>query len=88
MADDPFYALGRKPMPPLESHPGQVLFEFVRESDLAHFRCEPRTHGERGVEAQFWTNGELLVGRRFDTRALAVQWAVVERERLEKGDTA
>jgi hypothetical protein len=30
-------------------------------------------------------DGELLIGRRFDTRALAVQWAKVERHHLEKG---
>jgi hypothetical protein len=30
-------------------------------------------------------NGELLVGRRFDARALAVQWAMVEQEHLAKG---
>jgi hypothetical protein len=29
-------------------------------------------------------NGELLIGRRFDTRALAVQWATVERAHIEK----
>jgi hypothetical protein len=29
-------------------------------------------------------NGEMLIGRRFDTRALAVQWAMVEREHIAK----
>jgi len=38
-----------------------------------------------GVEAQFRMDGELLIARRFDTRALAVQWATVEREHIEKG---
>ncbi len=38
-----------------------------------------------GVEAQFWINGELLIGRRFDARALAVQWALLKRQALEKG---
>jgi hypothetical protein len=29
-------------------------------------------------------NAELLIDRRFDTRALAVQWAMVEREHIAK----
>jgi hypothetical protein len=86
MTDEPFYAPGRNPPPPRQPQPGEILFEFVRESDHEHFRCELRTHGgEWGVEAQFWINDELLIGRRFDTRALAVQWATVEREYIEKG---
>ena len=28
-----------------------------------------------GRDAQSWTDGELLIGRRFDMRALAMQWA-------------
>ncbi len=86
MSDEPFYAPGRKPPPPRQPQPGEILFEFVRESDHAHFRCELRTYEGWGVEAQFWMNGELLIGRRFDTRALAVQWATVERPHLEKGE--
>jgi hypothetical protein len=88
MADDqPFYKPGRKPPPARVPQPGQILFEFVRESDHAHFRCELRYHGDVwGVEPQFCMNGELLIGRRFDTRALAVQWATIEREHIEKGN--
>jgi len=42
--------------------------------------CELRDHGEPyGVEAQLLEGGELLIGRRFETWALAVQWAEVER---------
>jgi hypothetical protein len=62
-----------------------VLFEFVRELDHAHFRCELRTYEGFGVEAIFWKEGKLLIARRFDTRALAVQWATLEREHIEKG---
>ena len=80
MSNGAFYAPRHKLPPPRQPRPGEILFEFVRESDHAHFRCELRTHGgEWGVEAQFWMNGELLIGRRFDARALAVQWAMVER---------
>ncbi len=40
---------------------------------------ELRYHGEFGVEAQFCRDGELVIGRRFDTKALAVQWTEQER---------
>jgi hypothetical protein len=56
----------------------------VGESDHAHFKCELRYHAEWGVEAQFLKNGELLIGRRLDTKALAVQWAHLEREAIER----
>jgi len=86
MTDDRFYALGRKPPPPRKPQSGEVLFEFVRESDHARLRCKLPTHEGWGVEAQLWINGELLIGRRFDIHAaLAVQWAMVERDHIAKG---
>jgi hypothetical protein len=36
-------------------------------------------HGNWGVEAQIMIDGGLLIGRRFETRALALQWAEMER---------
>lgn len=90
MADDlPFYAPFRPPAPPRQPKPGERLFEFLRGHD--RFRCELRDHGETyGVEAQFYQNEELLIGRRFDRRMdptrppreLAVQWAEEERKFL------
>lgn len=50
--------------------------------------CELRGHGEYGWEAQLLRDGELFVGRRFDTHALAVQWADLERQALERSETA
>jgi hypothetical protein len=85
MTDDPFYAPSRAPLPRRQPRPSELLFEFVRESDHAHFRCEWRYHGEWGVEAQFFKNGNLLIGRRFDTKAQAVRWAEGERPIYEKG---
>jgi hypothetical protein len=86
MTDDPFYRPGQNLPPQRQPQPGEVLFEFVRESDHEHFRCELGTHGgEWGVEAQFFVRGDLFIARRFDTRALAVQWASIEREHIEKG---
>ena len=47
-------------------------------------RNELRYHGEYGVEAQFYQDGEFLSGRRFDLKARAQRWAEVERGELEK----
>jgi hypothetical protein len=49
------------------------------------FSCELKYHGEFGVEAQIFEDAEIIVGRRFDTRQLAVNWAMLEKEDLEKG---
>jgi hypothetical protein len=46
--------------------------------------CDLRRHGEWGWEAQFLERGELFYSRRFDTRALAIQWAALERADMEK----
>lgn len=71
------------PPPPRKATPGELLFEFVRASDDALMTCELRCHGESyGWEAQFLERGEFLYSRRFDTRALAVHWAELERKAL------
>ncbi len=84
MTDGPLYKPGLLPsgrVPQL----GELLFEFVRASDRAQIRCDLRYHRDFwGVEAQFLLNGDVLIARRFDTRALAVQWAELEREAIEK----
>ena len=49
------------------------------------FACELKDHCEFSVEAQIFENGDLLVRRRFDTRALAVNWAMLDKEDLQKG---
>jgi hypothetical protein len=73
MTDDQFYAPNHRPPPPrTQPRPGEFLFEFVRESDHAHFQCELKYHGEWGCEAQFFKQGERLIALRFDTRALAL----------------
>jgi hypothetical protein len=40
-------------------------------------------HGTYGIEAQILRDGELVIGRRFETRALAVQWAELERAAIQ-----
>jgi hypothetical protein len=48
-------------------------------------RLALRCHGESwGWEAQILSEGELVIGRRFDLRRLAVQWAEEERKHLER----
>ena len=86
MTNDHFYAPGHKPAKPREPEPGQALFEFARESDYAHFRCELQTN-ERpgGFEVQFFMEGELIIGQRFGSRDWALEWAAVERKHFEKG---
>ena len=84
MAPDEPFEIPRR-MPHTEPRPREVLYEFIRESDQAQFRCELQTYEGWGVEAIFWMDGELLTARRFDTRALAVQWATIEREHIAQG---
>ena len=80
---DPSEARDGMPATPYLSR--AVLFRFVRSSDQVRIRCELRYHVQGVVEAQFWTNGQLLVGRRFDTRPQAVLWARVQRRVIKKG---
>lgn len=82
MTDEPFTTPGRV-IPPRVSRPGEPLWDF--RQDHHTYACELRYHGEWGVEAQILKDGELLIGRRFDLRELAVRWAEVERKAIEKG---
>ena len=75
---DPFL-----PIPQTKPRPNEKLWEVWARHKL--FSCELKYHGEVGVEAQIFENGDLIVGRRFDTRQLAVNWALLEKEDFEKG---
>jgi len=79
MSDSPFYAPNRATAP-RQPTPGERLFEFLRGHD--RFLCELRDHGAYRIEAQFWQNEEFVYSRRFETRALAVQWAEEERKAI------
>ena len=46
MTDDPFYAPNASAPPPRVPRPGELLFEFLRGSDLVSMSCELRFHGE------------------------------------------
>jgi len=81
--DEPFDKPGRKPAPPRHPKPGQRVWTLTkdgrrRESEL---RCHCESYG---WETQTLENGELSTGRHFQTYALAMQWADLEREALER----
>ena len=80
--DDPFWAPGRT-VPPPQPRPGELVWTLDKGG--YRYRCELRDDARvgAGVEAQIWSDTNLLIGRRFDTRALAVQWAEEERKALE-----
>jgi hypothetical protein len=84
VSDQPFYTPGLQPTP-RQPKPGELLFAFVRASDRAPISCELRFHGESyGWEAVFLERGELFYSHGlFVTKALAVQWAAVERAAME-----
>ena len=81
MTDEPFTTPDQT-IPPRQPHPGEKLFEFL-VGPTRHL-CELRDHGKWGVEVQFFKNEEFLMGRHFDTRELAIQWAAIERAAIEK----
>ena len=69
------------PPPARKPKPGEPLWALRK--DGVTWDAELRDHGEYGVEAQILLQGELVIGRRFDTRALAVQWAEEERKAID-----
>jgi hypothetical protein len=75
--DEPFYSPTAKPPPPRVARPGEPLFTFQKGNRT--IVCELRVHGEFGVEAVF-LDGPRFHSRMFQTRALAVQWATIERD--------
>ena len=60
-----------------------LLWEFRK--DHVTYSCEVRYHGEWGVEVQILRDGDLCMRWRFNTLALAVQWAEGERRDIEAG---
>jgi len=80
MSDDALF-WNAKPPSPRKPRPAEPLWTLQKGARRTQF--ELRYHGEYGVEAQLLRDGELLMARRFETRALAVQWAEQERALLE-----
>jgi hypothetical protein len=83
MADDPFYSPNRKAPTSRVAQPGEPLWSL--RVNGATWEAELRYHGEYGVETQVFKQGDLVIGRRFDTREQAVQWAQEERKAIERG---
>ncbi len=73
MPDDPFDPADWGPIAPRPTPKRETLW-----SDSNGLTCELLYHGEWGVEAQIFRDGWLLIGRRFDFRWQAVQWAKLE----------
>jgi hypothetical protein len=61
--------------------PGEGIWQVRHNHAL--WSCELRDHSPWGVEAQILRDNELVIGRRFDTRELAIQWAELERCDIE-----
>ena len=70
MSDEPFYAPNRTTAP-RQRQPSEHLWA-VRK-DGRQLDCELRDHGEWGVEVQVYREREFLYGRRWATRALALE---------------
>jgi hypothetical protein len=64
----------------------ELVWEFVRASDRAAFRCGVRDAGAWGFEAQISRDGVLLMRRQFALRQPAVQWAGEERRVLGRAE--
>jgi hypothetical protein len=62
------------------------LFQFVRASDRARMSCVVRFHDNAfGWEVRFFDCNVFIFGRgAFPTRALAIQWALAERDTLQR----
>ena len=73
MIDEPFYAPNRSPAPPRQPRRAEPLWAV--QKDGRQLACELRDDGAWGVELRVYRDGELLYGRRWATRALALEKA-------------
>jgi hypothetical protein len=79
--DDLFYVPNYTP-PQIKARPGECLWTL--RQDHVTWSAELRYDGEFGVECQILREGELVIGRRFDLKAQAIQWAEEERKAIER----
>jgi hypothetical protein len=73
MSDQPFYAPDRKPAPPRQPQPGEPLWSISQDGH--QLDCKLRAFEPWGVELQIYQDGEFLQGRRWPTRAMALEGA-------------
>ena len=77
MGDDAFYSPDLPQTLRVRPRPAEPLWELRRNHIT--YSCDLHYHGEWGVEAQILYDGNRFVSWRFQTRALAVEWAEAER---------
>ena len=79
--DDPW----REPFlkPTVMPRAGESLWVFRKDERTWSARL--LYHSEYGVETQILRDGDLIIGRRFDLREQAVEWAAAERLELGAG---
>jgi hypothetical protein len=78
MSDQPFYAPHRT-IAPRQPRAGERLWTV--QKDGRQLACELRDDGEAGVEVQVYREREFLYGRRWATRALALEEADEQKAR-------
>ena len=78
--DHPFYSPHHTP-PQVKPRPGEKLWSLHQEGVV--WSAELRYNGECGVECQICREGQLVIGRRFDLKAQAIQWGEEERKEIE-----
>jgi hypothetical protein len=62
--------------------PGQLLWALERGG--AGATCVLRDLGRYGIEAAIYVDGRFVIGRRFESKPVACEWAENRRQRLEE----
>jgi hypothetical protein len=81
MADEDWHKVDRPATPPRQSTPGERIWSLRRNGRQVD--CERLHGGSHGWECQCLYDGELLYGRRFVMRELALDEAEAQRPRLK-----
>jgi hypothetical protein len=81
ISDDlPFYAPNKPPPPGPQAAPGEHLWTLARGAESR--RAELRDHRRVDVELQIFNQVEFVLGRRYETRAIAMAEATAVRDVL------
>jgi hypothetical protein len=83
MTNKPFNSPTVQPSVSSLLRPSEHLWSLRK--DGVTWSAELRYCGEHGVEAQIFRHGEFVIGRRFDMRVVAVEWAETERCAIDAG---
>lgn len=82
MSTDPALLWMYRPAPTAKPRPGESVWTLTKGTRT--LTCELRYHGKYGVEALVLLDGELYMGRRFSTRAMALEEANAMRSQCAK----